>query len=708
MKTIWLFGLWIILIGLLSAVEIPFSTSMITNDSNHFSSFVRIDPNDQKAESLPTNVLIWYDEENLYALFNTKIDSTFTKGKYASRDNGSEGDYLYLYVIPSPSSFSDYFYLATPSGALSDGTSDINNGTSYLWDSSYSYSSEITDSTWIVRMVIPFRDIRFSNESPYQWKVSFMRYNEFNREYYVYPYYDNKVSKDFYAKAIDIELKHKIKRHHAWKFRPYYVKSYDLIQKTSTYDPDNIGLDMSFNPDTRTKMKITLNPDFTDVPPDDAEDIYNEKYPTFYSENRYFFIEDIDAFGVDTSLFNSRNIVQPQFALKYTGNSETWTYGYLCAKDKKITEDGAVVNPDDFYQLAAVSKQGNRYSFHFAGASRTNEGYYNHFVAGDGKWEPLKKLHLSTSYLVSTRKFNDSSTPDNEIQRGSYYQSSVEYLPGNWDISFSNAMVEKDVALDMGYLYDPGYISYDCMLNWKSDPKERFFRKIFVLSDFVYGCKTEPHHPFDVVGGNASLIIGYLPKFTTMVQLQRDRSVFQKKEHDTYQGLFNIGYNKWAIFHPTVKIIYGQAIVYTLNETKKKITTSFSGYGNLKQSLSWSASVSHYEYGYPTISYIHAGPDTIPITMDNSYEIINASLDYSFSNSMSINNGLNISTYKSGQRYSDLTYYTNFKYEFRKDWFLYIGYKTSQCQDEPSDFFDLQGHFDRYSASAYMKISLTL
>ena len=34
-------------------------------------------------------------------------------------------------------------------------------------------------------------------------------------------------------------------------------------------------------------MKFSFNPDFSDVPPDNAQDVYNNDIPTMYSENRF-------------------------------------------------------------------------------------------------------------------------------------------------------------------------------------------------------------------------------------------------------------------------------------------------------------------------------------------------------------------------------------------------------------------------------------
>ena len=689
---------------LLYAMEIPFSTVPVKSDANLITNLVRIDPDDQKAESLPTQVWLWYDENNLYARFEAAIDSTLTIGQPSARDANSRCDFLYINLITNPMSHSGYYYAATPSGSLEDGTLSLSNGDWSNWDSSYSYTNSITDTLWAVVFTIPFKDLRFDAEPPYKWKIVVTRFHDNNLNNYAFPYYRSKETGNFYDKALKLELTHKINRHSNWKLRPYYVKSYDLVQKTTTFDPDNIGLDISFNPNTRTKLKFTLNPDFTDVPPDDATDIYNEKYPTYYSENRFFFIEDIDAFGVNDEMFYTRNIVQPQFAIKFTGNTDIWTYGYLGAKDRKITDSGETVNPDDYYQLLAVQRKTAKYTAHLASASRMNSGYYNHFILGDWDWEFLKNMHIGTFHTY-TQKHADA---EDIKKQGLYQWIYLDLNPGNWNIYASYTNLQKDVALDMGYLNETGLENYSLSTTWRSAPKERFVKSVTVLNSLGYGNKLEANRPFDYIAGNSSVIIGFLPRFSSGLTLTRGQSVYLGKEHDVYSGLLQCNHSKWSIFRPSLAALTGKIIVYSLNQTKDYYFVKAGFSSSFKKRLSGYISVTHYDYDYNKLNYIYTPTDTLLLRLDNSYEIANLSLDYNFSNRMSLKNGLGISTYKTGSRYSNLTFYSNFRYEFKKDCFLYLGYKTGQAQDEPSTLNDLTGHFNRNSASAYLKLSLTL
>ncbi len=708
MRRLSLTCLFILCCWLLTAMEVPFSTVPILTEANQIGPFVRIDPDDKKPETLPTKAWIWYDEENIYVKVQCTIDSSFVKGAFRQRDSDSGGDYLFLHLITNPRTQYAYIYDATPSGALSDCVKDIKQGSNYNWNSSYSYTTEDNDTLWTVIFTVPFKDMRFPKNPPYKWKIRLTRFHKNSLEYYSYPYYKDGNDKEFFDKAMEITLTHKISGKKDWKFRPYFVRSYDLVNKSTTFDPDNTGLDISFNPGTRTKLKIAVNPDFTDVPPDDATNIYNSKYPIFYNENRFFFIEDIDAFGTDETMFYTRNIVQPQLAVKFTGNHKAWNYGYLCAKDKNISEDGMLINPDDFFQLGSVIYKTEKYKFLFSGASRMNNGYYNHFGSGSWNWEFVKNFTVGSSHLYSTKYVEGSGSNEEIDQQGLFNAIWFQMTPGNWNISAEYENVQKDLALDMGYLNETGLEQYSTNISWNMRPREKYLRTASFSLYGDYANKLEPDKPFKYLDSNVYLLLNFLPKYSLVFQVSRDREEYLGKEHDTWNAVFSPSLSRWPAFNPTVSFNVGKTVIYSLNETKDIVSFRTNGWGRVGRRIIWNYVFYHYQYGYDETNYIYTPTDTLILKLDNSFQIANAGLTYNFSNKMSLGNGIGITTYKTGLTYSNVSFYSNFRYEFKPDWFLYLGYKTKQWQDEPSVLNDPAGHFKINSASAYLKLSFVL
>lgn len=694
--------------NIIFSMEIPFSSVPVQTDDNSFTNFVRIDPDDKKPETLMTKTWFWYDSENIYIRFEADIDSTFTPGEFAPRDYNTKGDYLRIQLITIPEAYYAYYYLAYPIGSLSDAIRNTDLSVDYKWNSSYSYTTENDKNHWYVTMRLPFQDMRFTSKPPYKWKVILTRYNKGPEEYFSLPYAVSKQKKDYFSKSMDITLTHKIKQNSDWKFRPYFVKSYDLVAKDETYDPEHIGVDISFNPSSKTKLKISLNPDFSDVPPDNAQNVYNSKYPPSYSENRFFFSDDLDAFGVDYSQFYTRFIVQPQIAVKFTGNNKTLNYGYLCAQDKKISSNGYLINDDDFFQLMSITKSLPDFQMTLASTSRLNTGYYNHVGIANWDWEFIKNIQIGTSHVLSLKHL-DGTTLLNEVdKKGSEFDIHINANPGNWDIRTQYNNIQKDLQIDMGTIWDTGYENVSLSARWEADSKEKYLKSWGLSSSGKYQDRLDKNRSFSYASTNASLWFDFLPKYSLSFNLTRFREAFNDEEFDQAAIRGSFDWSKLQNFSFTISGETGKSLVYDISNTSNYSEASAYFIGNLAGKLNWSASITQYNYSFDRINYLYTAIDTTIVVLDNDFQIGSASLDYNFNNKMTWRNGLSASSNDAYGIYSHLTFYSNYKYEFKKDWFLYIGYKTNQGQDEYSCFNDFTGHFKRYAASAYLKLSITM
>ena len=69
-------------------------------------------------------------------------------------------------------------------------------------------------------------------------------------------------------------------------FSQNQLDSYNIKQKNN-----NIGLDLNFNPNSFSEINITFKPDFGQIN-QDASEVNNTAYETYYDEKRNFFIEN--------------------------------------------------------------------------------------------------------------------------------------------------------------------------------------------------------------------------------------------------------------------------------------------------------------------------------------------------------------------------------------------------------------------------------
>lgn len=690
---------------LLPALDVPFSKVPVLTDENKLSDYRRIDPEDWIEDELNSTTWLWHDETTLYALMRCDKDENFSFGNFSARDGGNDGDFLRLQLITIPDAYYAYIYIAYPSGSLTDGVRNPNINVDYSWNSSYTYEVEEGEDYWQVLMRIPLDELRFSNKPPYNWKVIVTRHNSKTRHYYSYPAFSTNEGKNYFRLAADITLHHKLKRSLNVKLKPYFVKSYDLISKTDSFDPDNLGMDISFNPSARIKSKISLNPDFSDVPMDSPSNYYNSRYPVYFSEQRYFFTEDIDAFGVDSDVFYSRNIMQPQFAMKLTGNAKGVYYGFLGARDKKISSNGYVTNQDDYYQLIAIRPETERLRFNNALVSRMNTGYYHHLFSTGLSYEYVKDAFVKAYYMGTLR---DNEAEEVDKQQGNMIGLALSYEPKEWDLSVWFSSIDDKFTADSGYFRENNYRKVGYNLYYERENRETFLKSWttgFWGDIMEYDPDTDPHVEY---GLGHNLSFSFLPRASVWynINTQKERDQIGK---DHYYSYFTLGFSKsWERFSFWTSSNTGKSIVYRLNDTRFYNATSV--YANLQASKStiMSLNVSNYYYDYDKISYVETADGPQEVRMDNVYQIINGSMSYNAGAQIGLKMGLGITTYETSSYYANLSYYCNLAYEFKRDSFVYLGYKTEQLQTEKSSLNDPMGQFAKSSASAYLKVALSM
>ncbi|MDD2331226.1 MAG: hypothetical protein PHI68_01095 [Candidatus Cloacimonetes bacterium] len=691
--------------GCLSAFEIPFSRDAVHTEENTSGEFLRIDPLDFQPEVLKTKAWFWQDDKALYVKFESVIDETFHIGQNRGRDGFYQSDFVRIQLVTIPEAYYAYMYVAQPNGALYDGVRSYTSGVDTAWNSSYSYETAHNDSLWQVLMKIPLGELRYHQKLPYNWKIILTRYNDQSETYYSFPPRDTNEGKGYYTQAQEIVLNHKVPRLLDLQLKPYFVKSYDLVNKTNSFDPENVGLDIAFNPGSRTKIKISLNPDYSDAPLDGAMDIYNTRYPPYFNENRFFFTEDLDAFGVDSNVFYSRNIVKPQLAYKLTGNVKSMNYGILGAWDKEQRSGDYVITSDDYYQVLSIIPSTRNLTFCNALVSKMNRDYYNHVYSGDLRLKLYKDFYLNADHKASTRFCKDE---EKNTKNG--YNSSVEfeYDAKNWNLSVDANKVSEDFLADMGYYTDTNCTRWGTNVTWDSDTKDKFLKN-WGISYWNGFFRIDNQEKNSETSHCANIYFALKPKFNFSVYASISRVLdLKNSNHVVHELTFNTGFWAWEKFKIYSSLTHSKAIVYSHDDTRDRNNISLTLDGTLFEKLSYSVNVMHTEYKCPKHNLEMSSFEPREVYLDNQYQIINANIYFNPDSSIHISNGLGISTYEEDSIYQNLSNYGSLGYEFKRDCFLYIGYQTKQLQDEKAKMSNLLGHYIRSSASAYLKVAITI
>ena len=668
---------------ILNALTIPYSQTELKIETNHLSGFVRISPDDSLAIPLQIDVWLWHDKENLFVLCETEIDENFEMGQLANPDDWADCDAFRIQIITDVKNYYAYMFYSLPFGNQYDciRNTDMNIDTS--WNSNYKYENSISDDLWKSTMKIPFKDLRFYGNPPYNWKIILTRYFEKSNDYYSFPYGTIEMGKDYFRTAYDITINEELSKNKNYRITPYFVKKYDLIEETDSFDPENIGLDFSYNPTSATKVKISINPDYSDIPMDTAEDNFNVRYAPHFEENRFFFIEDLDVFGVSSNLFYSRHIMQPQYAVKLTGNSEHFSYGFLSAMDKEVSEDNEILNNDDIYNLLAFKPKWEKLSVQMTLLNRMNKNYHNEVLVINPSWEFMKNQSVWGEIDYTLR---DVSGLENEKGYAAYCGYNGKKGDVNW--SLSGSRMSKDYCADMGRVFETDFTSLNANICQNSDPNGKIIKK---FGSGIWLHKAFMNDDKELLEQNGGL--NFWANSPHKINLSINVNIGQESLNDSIYTWDNIyaGIGNWSISWLSARINYstGHSLVYDLCEIYKKDYINLSLWGDIGNNLSYSLSAQRQRYfGVPS-----------DCGMDDEYWISNADLTINFSNKLSLKNGLRYNNYENESQTAYIGIFSNLRYEFRDNCNLYLGYKTAQDETEQEFITDYK--------QAYMKVSYT-
>ncbi len=689
----------------LAGYQIPLSNQPVLTEANCFTEFVRIDPDDSKPEPLGTRFWLWQDGNNLMVYAEAELDSTYEPGNQVRRDEGTSGDMLRVQLITMPQAYMAYAYLAFPLGSLSDGIRLQDMSVDFSWDSDYSYTSEVIGSLWKMTMRIPLGELRFRQEQPYNWRVILTRYHQDDSSTFSSPYANIEDKNAYFTSSHPITLSGHINRDFPITLKPYFVKSYDLVNHTDSFDPQNLGMDVAYVPSQKLRLKLSFNPDFSDVPMDSASDDYNDKYPPYYSENRFFFTEDLQVFNLG-DYFYTRNIAKPQFAYKLTGNSGLVNWGIMGALDKEIKDEGVVINRNDYYQAISINPSWEKLTLSNALISRVNDGFYNHGYYGNYNYHITPWLNIITDNLVAIQK----AEGEPKEHRGINSSNKLAFEKGDYTATLTYGVVSEDLYHDAGYLTENDYDGWNLDLTWDQIKPESFFNKRGVNGFFSLSRSTLSQREYDL---DSEFLYAYVwlnrklflhGSYSSGTDVDNQRNIFRTWTFNTgfsYQPIRQLNFG--------ARISRGESLIYSLSEVHDRTALLLNGGLNLARKFSLNYNGVFNFMGYPRENEIDlGGGNIVTLVLDNEYSVNNLSLVYTHSQSLSLSGGAGLSTYESGGRYANLSYYGNLRYEFRPGSFLYMGVKSSQSQMEPSTFDQPLGEFTRDMATAYLKLAFTL
>ncbi len=416
------------------------------------------------AENAPppvrTETLFTYDSDHLYIAFRAHDPNpSEIRAHLSDRDTAFSDDFVGIVLDTFNDERRAFEFFVNPLGVQMDMfNDDVGGSEDASWDAIWDAAGKVHGSGYDVEIAIPWSSLRFPRtEGGQTWGFDALR---------------------FYPRS----QRHRISSHPLDRNVSCYVCQFSKMNgfagitpgrnmeidptvtanRTDARDDDALdrplreggvetepGLTAKWGITPNLTLNAALNPDFSQVEADAAQLDVNTQFALFFDEKRPLFLEGADFFRTPLDVVFTRNVADPDWALKLTGKQGKSAMGLFVAQDARtnLILPGSNGSEPAFFPMETTDAV-LRYRRDLGSSSavgvlytgREGDGYFNRLGGFDGLW-----------------RINDS----NHV-RAQLLESRTEYPIGRVDNGSGGGDGEDDVTLPEGTLEDDAlWVSYD-------------------------------------------------------------------------------------------------------------------------------------------------------------------------------------------------------------------------------------------------------
>ena len=397
-------------------------------------------------EKVPQTTKTWigHDADYLYFAFQCDDpDPSGIKTSITRRDNIWSDDWVGISLDALGTGQYSYHLIVNPSGVQLDMLNSVSGGEDespdYVWDS----AGRTNQQGYAVEMRVPLQSIRFRGGRDVRMGILFWRRVSRSGVSVAWPPLEpGKWVFEKHAQLRFDELKPRLTRELIPSTTYARTQLRDAPSRWAGADDDgDVGISGKYGLSSTVTLDATINPDFSQVESDAFQVEVNQRFPTFFSEKRPFFMEGAGIFtlagqGNDNSLqaaVHTRRIVDPIFGAKVTGTLGRWAFGTLSALDqspgRNLPEGHIDTGKDRMFNIARA-----QYSLgpsdYLGGIAVDTElaGGYNRVVGADLSWRVNSTQRVSGFALASSTRDPRSSASRGGIGAQAGYEYSTRKL----------------------------------------------------------------------------------------------------------------------------------------------------------------------------------------------------------------------------------------------------------------------------------------
>ena len=446
-------------------------------------------PTDNTPAPVSTEVLVTYDDRNLYVAFHAKDPQpSRIRARFQERDAGKDDDLVGFYIDPFNDDRRAYQFLINPLGVQIDAiNSDVEGGEDFTWEGIWESAGMITSDGYVVEVAVPLQQLRIPSRGGTQtW--GFMAIREWPRDV------------QHRLRSIETDLNRNCLVCQFQDLHGFDTKASGRgVEITPTLtgtnkDSFDAGISARWAMTPGTSLQATVNPDFSQVEVDGAQLDVNTRFALFYPERRPFFVEASDFFETRLPLVFTRTIADPAAGLKLTGKSGAHLYGGLFARDEFTN---ILIPGDEFSNYVSLDSASTssfgRYRAEIGKSdtiggllsSRQGDDYENTVLAADGYHRVTEQDNIRVQIAGSRTQYPESVSVGFDQPRGSFnghaLRASYSHSDRDWDWSADYAQLSPEFRADSGFIAQVGVREGSWFAQRRiRGGEDRWFRNLYI------------------------------------------------------------------------------------------------------------------------------------------------------------------------------------------------------------------------------------
>ena len=304
--------------------------------------FKQFDPTDGAPVSKPTTAYLSYDAKNLYVGFVAVDDPKLIRARVAKRKQILNDDRVTINIDTFHDHRHAYWFDVNPYAIQLDGITTDGYGDDFSWEGLWYTEAKILEDRYVVLITVPFKTLRFPDNSEQRFGVMLGRFIQRNNEFAMWPFITRRKLPQFVRQFGHMDGLKDISPGRNIQFIPYALGSRSrFLDRPIGGDPRMVsetnfraGVDAKVVIKDALTLDMTLNPDFSQVESDEPQVTVNQRFEVVYPERRPFFMENNSYFTTPQQLFFSRRIIDPEYGVRLTGRLGRWNIGTLLADDR--------------------------------------------------------------------------------------------------------------------------------------------------------------------------------------------------------------------------------------------------------------------------------------------------------------------------------------------------------------------------------------